>query len=92
MSPAFLSYVDVRFEIDEAHNAIKIEAEARTTSQTGVEMEALMAAQTAAMTIYDMCKAVQKILSSAIAVLFTRPEARVVCFRPINCTGHKTKS
>lgn len=58
--PLFLSYVDVRFEIDEAHNAIKIEAEARTTSQTGVEMEALMAAQTAAMTIYDMCKAVQK--------------------------------
>ncbi|MCG8532973.1 MAG: cyclic pyranopterin monophosphate synthase MoaC [Desulfovibrionales bacterium] len=58
--PLFLSYVDVRFSIDEANCAINIEAEARTTSQTGVEMEALMAAQTAAMTIYDMCKAVQR--------------------------------
>lgn len=58
--PLFLSYVDVRFTIEDATNSIHIEAEARTTGQTGVEMEALMAAQTAAMTIYDMCKAVQK--------------------------------
>ena len=58
--PLFLSYVDVRFEINKEQHAIHIEAEARTTAQTGVEMEALMAAQTAAMTIYDMCKAVQK--------------------------------
>ncbi len=58
--PLFLSYVDVRFTIDDEACEIHIEAEARTTSQTGVEMEALMAAQTAAMTIYDMCKAVQK--------------------------------
>lgn len=37
-----------------------VEAEARTTGPTGVEMEALVGAQIAAATIYDMCKAVQK--------------------------------
>ena len=58
--PLFLSYVAVRFTVADAENALHIEAEARTTSQTGVEMEALVAAQTAAMTVYDMCKAVQK--------------------------------
>lgn len=58
--PLFLSYVDVRFTVDESLPGVVVEAEARTTGQTGVEMEALVAAQVAAMTIYDMCKAVQK--------------------------------
>ncbi|MBT8763832.1 cyclic pyranopterin monophosphate synthase MoaC [Desulfohalobiaceae bacterium Ax17] len=58
--PLFLSYVDVRFEIDDQESLIRVEAEARTTASTGVEMEALVAAQVACMTIYDMCKAVQK--------------------------------
>lgn len=58
--PVFLSYVDVRFYPDEIKSIIVVEAEAATTSSTGVEMEALVAAQTACMTIYDMCKAVQK--------------------------------
>lgn len=58
--PLLLSYVDVAFEIDEARNTIVILAEARTSGRTGLEMEALMAAQVAALTIYDMCKAVQK--------------------------------
>ncbi len=58
--PLFLSFVDVRFQLDEAKARIIVEAEARTTSSTGVEMEALVAAQVACLTIYDMCKAVQK--------------------------------
>jgi len=58
--PIFLSFVDVRFHLEESMSRIVVEAEARTTSSTGVEMEALVAAQTACMTIYDMCKAVQK--------------------------------
>ncbi|WP_462325350.1 cyclic pyranopterin monophosphate synthase MoaC [Desulfoplanes sp.] len=58
--PLLLSYLDVRFEVDGAKNTIHIQAEARTTAGTGVEMEALVAAQCAAMTIYDMCKAVQR--------------------------------
>ena len=41
-------------------DGLAIEAEAITTSQTGVEMEALTAVSVAALTIYDMCKAVQK--------------------------------
>lgn len=58
--PLPLSYVDVRFFPLEEEAAVRVEAEARTTSRTGVEMEALTAAQVAALTIYDMCKAVQK--------------------------------
>jgi cyclic pyranopterin monophosphate synthase len=58
--PVFLSFVDVRFYLEESKAMIVVEAEARTNSSTGVEMEALVAAQVACMTIYDMCKAVQK--------------------------------
>lgn len=58
--PLPLDFADVVFEIDEESGVIHIEAEARTSAKTGVEMEALVAAQIAAATIYDMCKAVQK--------------------------------
>jgi cyclic pyranopterin phosphate synthase len=58
--PILLSKVDVKLTPVASDLAIEIEAEARTTGPTGVEMEALMAAQVAAMTIYDMCKAVQR--------------------------------
>ena len=51
---------DVRFEVRDEPPAVLIEAETRTNDRTGVEMEAIIAAQTAAATIYDMCKAVQK--------------------------------
>lgn len=53
-----LTGVDVFFEIKEEH--IEIIAEVRTEGKTGIEMEALMAVTTAALTIYDMCKAVDK--------------------------------
>lgn len=58
--PLALTYLDVRFTVISSPPSIRIEAEARTTGPTGVEMEALIAAQIAAATIYDMCKAVQK--------------------------------
>lgn len=58
--PLFLSYVDVELSLCDSPPAIDIRAEARTSGQTGVEMEALVAAQVAALTVYDMCKAVQK--------------------------------
>ena len=58
--PLALDYVDIRFEIHAAPPRIELEAEARCTGRTGVEMEALVAAQMAAATIYDMCKAAQK--------------------------------
>ncbi|MEP7213672.1 MAG: cyclic pyranopterin monophosphate synthase MoaC [Acidobacteriota bacterium] len=53
-----LSKVNVTAEI--TATGVSIETEAITTAQTGVEMEALTAASVAALTIYDMCKAVQK--------------------------------
>jgi cyclic pyranopterin phosphate synthase len=58
--PLPLSHIDVQFELDQERAQIRIEALAATTASTGVEMEALVAAQIAALTIYDMCKAVQK--------------------------------
>ena len=54
--PLPLSVVDVRLEVGE--DAVQIEAVAETTAQTGVEMEALVAASVAALTVYDMAKAV----------------------------------
>jgi len=54
-----LASVDVRFEWT-ADGALRVEAEARTVARTGVEMEAMVAASIAALTIYDMTKAVDK--------------------------------
>ena len=53
-----LSKVDVKTEITDY--GVYLEAEAKTSAPTGVEMEALTAVSVAALTIYDMCKAVQK--------------------------------
>ena len=58
--PVALSGVDIEFALDEEYCAVVITATARCTGQTGVEMEALTAVSLAALTIYDMCKAVQK--------------------------------
>ncbi len=54
----FLAGADIRFKILE--DGIEIESEVKTTGKTGVEMEALTAVSVAALTIYDMCKAVDK--------------------------------
>ena len=56
--PLPLTHADVRAELRE--DGVHLEAEAATTAQTGVEMEALTAAAVAALTVYDMCKAVEK--------------------------------
>lgn len=56
----FITGSDIKFEIDEENSSIHIESEIRTIGKTGVEMEALSAVSIAALTIYDMCKAVDK--------------------------------
>ena len=56
--PLPLSFVDVRIELGDTE--VAIEAEARTTAQTGVEMEALTAASVAALTVYDMVKGIER--------------------------------
>ena len=58
--PIFLTGVDMTFMPDEARAAIEIEAVAKTIGRTGVEMEALSAVTTAALTIYDMVKAMDR--------------------------------
>jgi cyclic pyranopterin phosphate synthase len=61
--PVALTRANVDFEPDTARSAIRILSSAKTTGQTGVEMEALTAASIAALTIYDMVKAVDKAAS-----------------------------
>jgi cyclic pyranopterin phosphate synthase len=56
-----LTHVDVSLEVGEA--SVEITASAETTAQTGVEMEALTAATVAALTVYDMAKAIDKQMS-----------------------------
>ncbi len=56
--PLPLSFIDVTTEVCE--NGVRVRSQAATTAQTGVEMEALVAAGVAALTIYDMCKALDK--------------------------------
>jgi cyclic pyranopterin phosphate synthase len=58
--PLPITSVKVDLEADAAANAVEILATVRTTGQTGVEMEALTAASVAALTVYDMCKAVDR--------------------------------
>jgi cyclic pyranopterin phosphate synthase len=55
-----LSFVGVEVSVDAVAGEIELIAEARTTAQTGVEMEALTAASVAALTVYDMVKAVER--------------------------------
>jgi len=56
--PLSLSHVGVTLAVEEA--SVSVEAVAETTAQTGVEMEALVAASVAALTVYDMAKAIDK--------------------------------
>lgn len=58
--PLMLTHVQVDFNPDAENRAVEIYASVRTPGQTGVEMEALTAVSAAALTIYDMCKAVDK--------------------------------
>jgi len=58
--PLNITLVEVNFNVDEERNKIDIESRVKTAGQTGVEMEALTAVSVAALTIYDMCKAVDK--------------------------------
>ena len=66
--PLSLSHVQIDFFPDDRAHTIRIEALAKVTDQTGVEMEALTAASVAALTMYDMCKSYDR--SMAISNIF----------------------
>jgi len=56
----FISSVDINLNLNENKNAVEIRSSAKTNAQTGIEMEALTAVSVAALTVYDMCKALDK--------------------------------
>ena len=58
--PLFLSSIRLDLSLNEEDHAVEIRAEVSCQGRTGVEMEALTAVSTAALTVYDMCKAVQR--------------------------------
>jgi cyclic pyranopterin phosphate synthase len=70
--PLPLSHCEVNFEIPKDRDRIVITASARIAAQTGVEMEALTAVSVAALTIYDMCKAVDKTMRIASIHLISK--------------------
>ena len=55
-----LTSVEVHFDLDESRHEIRVSATCKVAGKTGVEMEALTSASVAALTIYDMCKAVDR--------------------------------
>ncbi|SVA76101.1 uncharacterized protein METZ01_LOCUS128955, partial [marine metagenome] len=61
--PLSLTRVEVTFELDEKNATVHCQATAQTRERTGVEMEALMAVQVGLLTIYDMCKAVDRAMT-----------------------------
>lgn len=58
--PLMFSGIDIKFELNSEIPAVEIQAQVKCRGVTGVEMEALTAVSAAALTVYDMCKAVQK--------------------------------
>ncbi len=58
--PILLGGIDLSLALDETRHSVEITASVHCDGRTGVEMEALTAVSTAALTVYDMCKAVQK--------------------------------
>ncbi len=58
--PILISGIDLKLWLDESRMSVEIEATVKCDGRTGVEMEALTAASGAALTVYDMCKAVQR--------------------------------
>ena len=73
--PLPLTHVEVALDVRE--DSVEIVATAATTAQTGVEMEALTAASVAALTVYDMAKAVDKEMRIAEVVLLEKTKERV---------------
>ena len=73
--PLPITHCEVTFEIPTSRDRIVITASARIAAQTGVEMEALTAVSVAALTIYDMCKAVDKKMRIADIALVSKTKS-----------------
>ena len=58
--PISIEHVDVNIEVNDKENSLEITSECKVSGKTGVEMEALTSVTTTALTIYDMCKSIDK--------------------------------
>jgi cyclic pyranopterin phosphate synthase len=85
--PLRLTFVDVRGDIDAGAGTIRLEAEARTVDRTGVEMEALTAASVAALTVYDMVKALERGVEIESVRLLSKSGGRSGDWRRGGATG-----
>lgn len=82
--PLLITSVDMNFElieVDNNHGKIKITSKVSCSGKTGVEMEALTAVSVAALTIYDMCKAVQKDICIENIHLLTKSGGKSCSFK-----------
>ena len=84
--PLNLTHVQVDFFPDAASHSIRIEGTARIVDQTGVEMEALTAVSVAALTLYDMCKAVDKAMTITDVCLLKKTGGKSGMFVRENAT------
>ncbi len=82
--PLMLSKVEVTLLAEPQHNRVRVTSLCRLTGKTGVEMEALTAASVAALTIYDMCKAVQKDIVIDQLRLLTKSGGKSGDFRAVS--------
>ena len=73
--PLPLTHCEVNFEIPKSGDRIVITASAKIAAQTGIEMEALTAVSVAALTIYDMCKAVDKKMKITAVSLISKTKS-----------------
>ncbi|MFN3396519.1 MAG: cyclic pyranopterin monophosphate synthase MoaC [Thermodesulfovibrionales bacterium] len=81
--PLNITSVSVEITMDEHKNRLDIESRVKTLGQTGVEMEALTAVSVAALTIYDMCKAVDKEMIISDIMLIEKKGGRSGDFKKI---------
>ena len=86
--PLFLSHIDVEAEL--CKNGILISAKTRTTGPTGVEMEAMTAAAVAALTVYDMCKALDRGIEITRLRLLEKSGGKSGIYRARNSGHHRT--
>lgn len=84
--PLNLTHVQVDFFPDAANRVIRIEATARIIDLTGVEMEALTAVSVAALTVYDMCKAIDKAMTITDVCLLKKTGGKSGAFARKNVT------
>jgi cyclic pyranopterin phosphate synthase len=70
--PIMITGCDINFSLDFEENKVEITATARTIGQTGIEMESLCAVSIAALTIYDMCKAIDREMTVSDVMLLKK--------------------